>query len=105
MRVSLHTRLRPGREQAYRDIYRTIPAELAAAQRRAGVRDWQIYLDGRDVFHVVEVDDYRAMRAALRDDPVNLAWQEHVAPFFEVADSYDGDDDGLPRIWSLAEQG
>jgi L-rhamnose mutarotase len=104
MRVTLHTKLRPGCEQAYRDIHRTIPPELAEAQQRCGVHDWQIYLDGTDVFHVVEVDDYRAMRAQLRDDPVNIAWQAQVAPFFDVADSYDGDDDGLPEIWSLAGQ-
>ncbi len=104
MRVTLHTRLRPGREDAYRDVHRVIPPELAEALRRAGVRDWEIWVDGVDLFHVLDVDDYRAMRRAMRDDPVNTAWQDRVGPLHDVADSYDGDDDGLTRLWSLAAQ-
>ena len=56
------------------------------------------------MFHVVDVRDYRAMRAGLRDLPANVAWQEQIAPLFEVADDYAGDDDGLPFVWSLSGQ-
>lgn len=104
MRVTLHTRLRSGCEDAYRDVHRTIPPELAAALGRAGVRDWEIYADGLDLFHVLDVEDYRAMRHLLRDDPANRAWQALVGPLHDVADSYDGDDDGLTRLWSLTGQ-
>jgi NAD(P)-dependent dehydrogenase (short-subunit alcohol dehydrogenase family) len=38
------------------------------------------------------------------DDPDNQAWQATVAPFFDQADSYAGDDSGLRRLWTLAEQ-
>jgi L-rhamnose mutarotase len=40
----------------------------------------------------------------LRDDPDNLAWQTTVGPFFDRADSYEGDDSGLHRLWTLADQ-
>ena len=46
--------------------------------------------------------DYRAMRRALADDPVNLAWQARMAELLEVEDDYSGEDDGLPLVWSLA---
>ncbi|HEU4426066.1 MAG TPA: L-rhamnose mutarotase, partial [Pilimelia sp.] len=61
-RVALHTRLKPGREAEYDAVHAVIPAELDAALRAAGVRTWRIWRDGQDLFHVVEVDDYRRMR-------------------------------------------
>ena len=70
---------------------------MAHALREHGVSDWRIWRDGRHVFHLVEVDDYQAMRAALRDHPANVAWQEPVGPLFDVPDNYgDADPVGLP---------
>jgi L-rhamnose mutarotase len=102
--VALHTVLKRGRETDYDAVHRSIPAELAAALRDNGVSDWRIWRDGQHVFHLVEVRDYHAMRAGLRNLPANVAWQERVAPLFEVADDYAGEDDGLPLVWSLRGQ-
>jgi L-rhamnose mutarotase len=102
--IALHTVLKPGRETDYDAVHRTIPAELATALVDNGVSDWRIWRAGQHVFHLVDVDDYHAMRAGLRDLPVNVAWQEQIAPLFEVADDYSGDDDGLPFVWSLTDQ-
>jgi L-rhamnose mutarotase len=102
--VALHTVLKPGHETDYDAVHRSIPPELAAALTENGVSDWRIWRDGQHVFHVVEVRDYHAMRAALRDLPANVAWQARVAPLFEVADDYAGEDDGLPFVWSLRDQ-
>jgi L-rhamnose mutarotase len=102
--IALHTVLKPGRETDYDAVHRTIPAELATALVDNGVSDWRIWRDGQHVFHLVDVDDYQAMRAGLRDLPVNVAWQEQIAALFEVADDYAGEDDGLPFVWSLRGQ-
>jgi L-rhamnose mutarotase len=102
--IALHTVLKPGHEADYDAVHRSIPAELATALVENGVSDWRIWRDGQHVFHVVDVRDYRAMRAGLRDLRANVAWQEQIAPLFEVADDYDGDDDGLPVVWSLSGQ-
>jgi len=102
--VALHTVLRPGREQEYDALHRTIPEEVARVLREHGVSDWRIWRDGQHVFHLVEVEDYQAMRHALRDDPDNLAWQAAVGPLFAVSDSYAGDDSGIGFLWSLADQ-
>lgn len=99
--VALHTVLKLGRETDYDDVHRSIPAELAAALIENGVTDWRIWRDGQHVFHLVDVRDYQAMRAGLRDLPVNIAWQQRLAPLFEVADDYSGADDGLAFVWSL----
>lgn len=102
--IALHTVLAPGREEDYEAVHETIPVDVAAALAEHGVRDWRIWRDGRHVFHLVDVRDYRAMRHALRDHPANLRWQQTVAPMHERADDYSGDDDGVPLLWSLAEQ-
>ena len=102
--IALHTVLKSGREADYDQVHSRVPDELVAALREHGVRDWRIWRDGVDVFHLVEVDDYHAMRAGLRDHPANIDWQGRVGPLFDRPDSYTGDDDGLVRIWALHDQ-
>jgi L-rhamnose mutarotase len=104
MEIALHTVLKAGHETDYDAVHAEIPAAVATKLRANGVRDWRIWRDGRHVFHLVDVEDYAAMRAALRDDPDNLAWQATVGPFFDQADSYEGTDAGLRRLWTLADQ-
>jgi L-rhamnose mutarotase len=102
--VALHTVLRPGHEEAYDTLHRTIPDDVVLALREHGVSDWRIWRDGRHVFHLVEVADYQAMRVGLRDHPANVAWQAAVAPLFDLPDTYAGDDTGLGAVWSLSDQ-
>ena len=102
--IALHTVLKLGHEADYDELHYRVPEELIAALRKHGVRNWQIWRDGVDVFHLVDVDDYHAMRAGLRDHPANVDWQARVGPLFERPDSYAGDDDGLTRIWAFRDQ-
>jgi len=102
--IALHTLLKAGREAEYDAVHAVIPEALASALREYGVHDWRIWRDGRHVFHVVDVDDYAAMREGLRELPVNVAWQQTMGPLFDVPDSYTGDDDGIGFLWSLAGQ-
>lgn len=100
-RIALHTRLKAGRELDYERIHARVPDELDERLRAAGVHGWSIWRSGRDLFHLVEVDDYAAMRRMLADDPVNLVWQGRMAELLEVEDDYSGDDHGLPLVWML----
>jgi L-rhamnose mutarotase len=100
-RVALHTRLKPGKESEYEEVHATIPAELDAALRAAGVHAWRIWRDGRDLFHVVDVDDYQKMRQTLRDHPANVPWQARMAELLEVEDDYSGTDSGIKLVWEL----
>jgi L-rhamnose mutarotase len=99
--VALHTRLRPGKEAEYDRVHARIPDELDAALRSAGVRSWRIWRSGRDLFHLVECDDYAAMRAHLRDHPANLPWQARMAELLEVEDDYSGTQPGVKLVWEL----
>lgn len=101
MQVALHTRLRAGCEAEYEQVHAVIPPELDAALREAGVTAWRIWRDGQDLFHLVDVADYRAMRAALAEHPANVPWQARMAELLEVEDDYSGNDDGLRLVWEL----
>ncbi len=100
-RIALHTRLKPGREADYDRVHKVIPAELDAALREAGVRSWEIWRDGRDLFHLVEVEDYQAMRRELADHPAIVPWQAKMAELLEVQDDYSGNDLGITKVWEL----
>jgi L-rhamnose mutarotase len=101
MRIALHTRLKPGAETEYERVHATIPDDLDVALRAAGVTSWRIWRDGLDLFHVVEVEDYAAMRHALRDHPANRRWQARMAELLDVEDDYSGNDSGLGLVWEL----
>jgi len=100
-RVALHTRLKTGKEAEYESVHAVIPPELDTALREAGVHSWRIWRDGLDLFHVVEVDDYQAMRAFLRDHPANVPWQARMAELLDVEDDYSGGDSGIKPVWEL----
>ena len=100
-RIALHTKLKPGREADYERAHATIPDDLDAALRAAGVRSWEIWRDGVDLFHLVEVEDYQAMRRALADHPANIAWQARMAELLDVQDDYSGNDLGIGKVWEL----
>jgi len=100
-KIALHTRLKPGKEAEYDAVHARISDDLDAALRTAGVTGWNIWRSGRELFHVVEVDDYQAMRKELATNPVNIAWQAVMSELLDVEDDYSGDDMGLAKVWEL----
>jgi len=99
--VALHTRLKAGKEADYDRIHAVIPADLDVALRDAGVHSWRIWRSGRDLFHVVEVDDYARMREQLREHPANVPWQARMAELLEVEDDYSGSTPDVRQVWEL----
>ncbi|MBE1532028.1 L-rhamnose mutarotase [Actinomadura algeriensis] len=105
MRVALHSVLREGREDDYEREHATVPDDLLAALRRAGIRDWTIWRSGRHLFHLVDADDFAAALGVLADDPADRAWQEHMGTFVDRFEP--GEDDrtnALAKVWNLREQ-
>lgn len=102
--IAVHTRLRPGQESAYEEAHASIPAELAAAMSEQGVRNWRIWRSGTELFHLIEADDYSAMRKALAEHPANVPWQQRMSELLAVEDDYSGEDSGIPLVWSLMGQ-
>ncbi|MGI5447584.1 L-rhamnose mutarotase [Streptomyces sp. CA-243310] len=103
MRIALHTRVHADRIDAYEVAHRAVPAELAAAIRAAGVRSWTIWRSHRELFHVLECEDYARLLAELKHLPVNIAWQTRMADLLDVVHDYSeaGSAAGLPVVWDL----
>jgi L-rhamnose mutarotase len=99
--ISLHTRLKPAAEVDYQEAHASIPPELVSALKGAGVLNWRIWRSGQDLFHLIDVEDYAAMRHELRDHPANIPWQTRMAELLEINDDYSGVDTGLPLIWEM----
>ncbi|MFI6499294.1 L-rhamnose mutarotase [Nonomuraea typhae] len=99
VRLALRSRLKPGAEQTYDREHASIPAELEAAMREHGVRSWRIWRDGLDLFHVVEVEDYAAFQAAMKDHPADLAWQARMNRLLDG--DFDKDAGGLRLVWEM----
>lgn len=99
--IALHTKLKPGTADEYADAHGHIPPELVAALKEAGVKNWRIWQSGLDLFHVVDVENYQAMRHALADHPANVPWQARMAELLAVQDDYSGEDAGIQKVWEL----
>jgi L-rhamnose mutarotase len=106
MIVALHSRLVAGHEADYDRDHARVPDDLAEAFTRLGIRDWRIWRDGLDVFHLVECDDFEAAMTALGDEPADARWQQvidrHVAGF--SGDGRDFASWGLRRVFALSDQ-
>lgn len=98
-RLALRTRLRPGCEEIYDREHAEIPAALESAMRANGVISWRIFRDGLDLFHFVEVEDYAALQAALKDDPADQAWQRQMNRLLDG--DFDKSAGGLRQVWEL----
>jgi L-rhamnose mutarotase len=103
MRIALHTRVRADRIADYEHAHASVPAELVDAIRSAGATSWTIWRSGTDLFHVIDCEDYAAMLSALRDDPVNVAWQSRMAELLDAVHDYSaqGAAASLPVVWQL----
>lgn len=106
MRVALHSVIVPGGEAEYERRHRRIPEALAASFTRVGIHDWTIWRSGRDLFHLVDCDDFGAAMRALEDDPANIAWQRTIGPVVDhfVQDGPDAEQMIVPQVWRLSDQ-
>ncbi|RFU82981.1 L-rhamnose mutarotase [Streptomyces triticagri] len=103
MRIALHTKVRADRIEEYEAAHREVPVELTDAIRAAGATSWTIWRSGRDLFHLIECEDYPRMIAELEKLPVNVAWQARMSELLDVVHDYssEGADAGLPAVWEL----
>jgi L-rhamnose mutarotase len=106
MIVALHSVLHEGAEEQYDRDHQRIPAELEASFARLGIHEWSIWRSGRNLFHLVDCDDWLGATKALEDDPANLAWQAHIGRHVAYFVGEEGGAAGqvLPQVYSLRAQ-
>ncbi|NUP53520.1 MAG: L-rhamnose mutarotase [Catenulispora sp.] len=101
MRVAIHTRLKPEGIAGYEQAHDTIPPAIPRLLRAAGCTGWTIWRNGVDLFHLVECEDWEALKAFLADKEEDQAWQRQVGAFRDF--SLPGGDAPLPMIFELPE--
>ena len=106
MRVALHSVLREGRESGYVEAHAAIPEDLVESFERVGIHDWSIWRSGRNLFHLVDCDDFGAAMDALDTDPANERWQAFIGRYVDHFVTTGDGPDGmiLERVWNLAQQ-
>ncbi|PRB56812.1 L-rhamnose mutarotase [Microbacterium sp. MYb45] len=106
MRIALHSIIAEGAVDDYRSHHARIPDALRDLFGVAGIHDWTIWRSGRDLFHLVECDDFEAAMRVVEASPVNDAWQADIGRFVEGFHGADGEDGFTPieQVWALSVQ-
>lgn len=106
MRIALHSVLHEEAVDDYRAQHARIPDDLLALFECAAIHEWTIWRSGRELFHLVECDDFDTAMRIIDPDPVNARWQAHIGRFVAAFHGPDGEDAFAPleEIWQLTKQ-
>jgi L-rhamnose mutarotase len=86
-RIGRTTWLKPGREAEYRDWHGKVWPEMLALVRDAGIRNYTIFIDGRQLFSYLEVEDFEKASAIIDAAEVSARWQALMAPLMDAVDA------------------
>lgn len=106
MRVALHSVIAEGSVDAYRTAHARIPDDLRELFGVAGIHDWIIWRSGRNLFHIVECEDFDRAMSIIDPAPANAAWQADIGRFVAGFHGPDGEEAFAPieQVWSLEGQ-
>jgi L-rhamnose mutarotase len=82
-RIAFEMKLLPGAEAEYRRRHAAVWPEMLAALKAAGARNYSIYINGRDLTGVLEVDDFDTFRKKMDAAPINAPWQAEMAKLID----------------------
>jgi L-rhamnose mutarotase len=82
-RVAFRLRIKPGKEEEYDRAHRHVWPELITRLKQVGISGYSIFRRDQDLFLVMEVEDFEATCQTLGEGPINLKWQETMAPLFD----------------------
>jgi L-rhamnose mutarotase len=83
-RVATYMAVRPGLEDRYVEEHRHIWPEILDGITRFGIRNYSIFMHGRELYSYFEVDDLERTMALAAADRDNQRWQAHMADFFDT---------------------
>jgi len=86
-RVGRWTRVKPGCEEEYRRWHREVWPELTDLVRKAGVRNYTIFMHGQDLFSYLEVDDWDEASRFITSQDVSKRWQKLLEPLMDAHDA------------------
>jgi L-rhamnose mutarotase len=83
-RVAMYLRVKEGHEDSYREAHRHVWPIIYEQIERTKIRNYSIFMSGRDLFIYFEVANLERAMAELAADPENQRWQEHMSPLMDV---------------------
>jgi L-rhamnose mutarotase len=81
-RFAFILRLREGAAGAYERAHREIWPEMLEMLKRGGISEYSIFRRDNLLFLTFKAVDFEATWSQFDNDPVNLRWQEAMAPLF-----------------------
>ncbi|CAC11878.1 conserved hypothetical protein [Thermoplasma acidophilum] len=79
MRYAFHLRLKEGSEEEYTRRHKNVWPEMLDLLKRAGIRNYSIFIDGTDVFGYWECDNPSATLSAINNSEINSKWQTFMS--------------------------
>lgn len=76
--------VRPGYEEEYIKRHDQIWPEMTRALTEAGIRNYNIFRHGLDLFGYFETDDIEGTQKFLAKNATNRRWSEYMAPIMRV---------------------
>ena len=81
-RYAFILRLRPGVAEAYESAHGAVWPEMLALLKSAGISEYSIYRRDELLILTLRTADFEATWSRIENDPVNLRWQQTMAPLF-----------------------
>lgn len=82
-RVGRLGKLKPGAVDEYIRLHKNMSAELIEVHKKAGIKNFSIYLYGLELFSYLEAEDWSAAYHYLMTDPLSKAWSERMYALLE----------------------
>jgi L-rhamnose mutarotase len=83
-RVATYMAVKPGLEERYVEEHHNIWPEVLNGITRFGIRNYSIFIHGRELYSYFEVKDLQRAYELAAADPDNQRWQKHMADFFDT---------------------
>jgi len=81
-RFAFILRLREGMEAAYDEAHKAVWPEMLSMLKRGGIHEYSIFRRGTLLFLTFKAADFESTWSHFDNDPVNLRWQQAMAPYF-----------------------
>ena len=83
-RYAFKLQIKAGCEEVYEREHTRVWPELLAKLKEVGISDYSIFRRGQELILCLRVENFEKAWDELDKDPVNLRWQEFMAPLFEA---------------------
>lgn len=65
-------------EEEYKKRHEAVYPELLVALKKVGISNYNIFMQGTQLYAYMETDDYEESMSQLANDPANQKWQHYM---------------------------